>query len=406
MKSRMLAALLLSLTLNGILYADVYNWNQWKGPDQNGISREQLKDPEVLKKQLKINWKINVGVGYSNVSINDDYLYTVGYNKDTEKNDLYCIALATGKTVWEYSFEAIKGKYEGPKGTPIINDGLVYTFSQDGNFLCNNALTGALQWKKQVVDELGTEVLRWKLSSSVLIEGDLAIVNACTSGIALNKKTGAVVWKSDPGKGNYSTPVSFKKNNKTYVAIYGKDHLYAVHAENGKIAWSFPWDTKYNIIATDPIIFGNKVFISTSYDTGCALIDFSRNKPAELWRNKEMNTHFSTAVMIDGYIYGINGNASTDADLKCIDSKDGSLKWSQELGFGNMIATRDHLIMLNEHGNLYIIKVDPEKYREVSKKEIPLDSGLYWTAPVLCRSTLYVRSDKGDILSIDLSKKK
>lgn len=404
MKSHVMAVILLFFC--GIVYAETYNWSQWKGPDQNGISREQLSNPEVLKEKLKVNWKINVGQGYSNVSIKDDYLYTLGYNEDTMSNTLYCISIADGKTVWEYSVKAVKGKYEGPKGTPVIDDGLVYTLSQDGTFLCNDAATGAVKWKKQIVDELGAKVLMWKLSSSVLIEGDMAIVNALKSGIALNKKTGAVIWKSDSGKGNYATPVSFKKDNKPYLAIYGNEHLYGVHANSGKVAWSYPWETKYTIIGADPVIFDRWVFISSGYNAGCALIDISRDKPVEVWRNKDMSTHFSTAIVIDRNIYGIDGNAGTDAELKCMDSKNGKVKWSHELGFGSIIATQGHFIMLNEHGNLHIIKIDPEKYREVSKVELPKAKGLYWTAPVLCRSTLYVRTDEGEILSIDLSGKK
>lgn len=401
------------LALNGIIvscaiigFAETYNWNRWKGPDQNGISKETAWDPSALDKLLTINWKINVGPGYSNVSINGDYLYTMGYDVENESNILYCIDVKTGDEVWRHTRKTSKGKYEGPKCTPVVDEGLVYSLSQDGDFLCNDALTGEKKWERQVVDELGAEMLKWKLSSSILIEGDLAIVNAGSSGIAVNKKSGATVWKSDPGKGNYATPVSFKKGGETYVAVYGSDHLYGVRVKNGSIAWSFPWDTKYSIIAADPYIYREKVFVSSGYDTGCALLDISGKKPKELWRSKNMSTHFSTAVIIDGYIYGVNGNAGSDASLTCLDIKDGSVAWSKELGFGNMISANNYLIMITEHGSLYIVKADPKGYQEVSKTETGVLPKLCWTAPVLCRSTLYVRNNKGDLISIDLSKQK
>ena len=241
----------------------------------------------------------------------------------------------------------------------------------------------------------------WELSSSVCIEGDAAIINVCTTGIAFNKKTGALLWKSKPGASNYSTPVTFKFGKKTYAAIYGKKHLNAVDVKNGRLLWSFPWKTTYNIIAADPYIYDGKIFISSGYGNGCALIDISKGKPVELWRNKDLSTHFSTVVIIDGFIYGVDGNARTDGTLKCLDLKDGSLRWSKELGFGNMMAANGYLIMVTEKGSLFIIKADPNAYQEVSSKKDILTK-LCWTAPVLCRSTIYLRNNIGDLVSISL----
>ncbi len=382
-------------------FAGEFNWNQWKGPDQNGISQETNWDAQALKNPLKINWKKNVGLGYSSVAIFGEYLYTMGYSK--KKNTLYCLDVKTGKEIWKYSIKATKGKYEGAKATPVVDDGYVYTFSQDGAILCNDAKTGKMIWKKQAVKEYGAEMLRWSLSSSVLIEGDMAVLNACESGLALNKKTGKVIWKSNPGKGNYATPVSFDIGEEKVLAIYGQKHLFAISAKTGNVKWSFPWKSQYNIIAADPVIVGQQIFISTGYGYGCALIDFSSGRPKKVWQHKKVSTHFSTAMVIDGYLYAVDGNAGTDASIKCLKLKDGSVQWSQELGFGNMIAANDNLIFLNERGSLYIVKADPKKYTLVSSQDDVLGSTC-WTAPVLCNANLYVRNNKGDLVSLNLAK--
>jgi len=384
-------------------YGKDFNWSRWKGPQQNGISAESEWNPKALKKPLKINWETNVGSGYSNVAIKDNYLYTMGYNAYKKQNVIYCLNLKTSKVIWEYSYSSSAGKYEGPKCSPVISEGLVYTLSQDGDFMCHQAKDGTLVWKKQIIKEFKAKNMTWQLSSSVLIEGDLAIINACSSGVALNKKTGDIIWKSDPGMGNYATPVSFKFNNKTYLAIYGNKHLYAVEVKTGKIKWSYPWETTYSIIAADPFIYGNKIFISTGYNNGCALIDISKGKPKTLWRNTNLSTHFSTAVILDDFIYGIDGNAGSNAQLKCLDLKDGSERWSQKIGFANMMSANGYLIILNEKGSLYIVKADPNAYQEISQKDNILKRTC-WTAPVLCRSTLYLRNNKGDIVSLDVSK--
>ncbi|MCK5242070.1 PQQ-like beta-propeller repeat protein [bacterium] len=403
---RFLWMLLMSFAITistGSVFAGEFNWNQWKGPDQNGISQETNWDAQALKKPLKINWKKNVGLGYSSVAVFGEYVYTMGYNKRKKKNTLYCLDVKTGKEIWKYSIKATKGIYEGPKSTPVVDAGYVYSFSQDGDILCNDAKTGKMIWKKQAIKEFGAKVLRWRLSTSVLIEGDMAILNVCESGLALNKKTGKLIWKSNPGQGNYTTPVSFDIGEEKVLAIYGQKHLFAVSATTGKVKWSFPWKTRYNIIAADPVIVGQRIFISTGYGIGCALIDFSSGRPKAVWQHKEVSTHFSTAIVIDGYLYAVDGNAGTDASIKCLDLKDGSVQWSQELGFGNMIAANDNLVFLNEQGSLYIVKADPKKYTLVSSQEEVLGSTC-WTAPVLCNANLYVKNNKGDLVSLDLAK--
>ena len=244
---RFLWMLLMSFAITistGSVFAGEFNWNQWKGPDQNGISQETNWDAQALKKPLKINWKKNVGLGYSSVAVFGEYLYTMGYNKRKKKNILYCLDVKTGKEIWKYSIKATKGIYEGPKSTPVVDAGYVYSFSQDGDILCNDAKTGKMIWKKQAIKEFGAKVLRWRLSTSVLIEGDMAILNVCESGLALNKKTGKLIWKSNPGQGNYTTPVSFDIGEEKVLAIYGQKHLFAVLATTGKVKWSFPWKTR------------------------------------------------------------------------------------------------------------------------------------------------------------------
>jgi outer membrane protein assembly factor BamB len=399
----MLLVSFLVVCVTSSVFAGEFNWKQWKGPDQTGISQETEWDEKALKNDLKINWKKNVGPGYSNVSVNDGYLYTMGYDEKKKKNVIYCLDVKSGKEIWKHLIKATKGKYEGPKSTPVVDDGLVYTFSQDGDVLCQDAKNGKVIWKKNVVKKFGAEMLRWKLSSSVLIESEMAIINACTSGLALNKKTGKLIWNSEPGKGNYATPISFDIEGNRIIAICGNKKIFGVAAKTGAVQWSFPWKTRYTIMAADPVVLGKQIFMSTGYGNGCGLYDISSGEAKEVWRNQEVSTHVSTAIPIDGYLYVVDGNAGTDANIECLDPKNGKVQWSQKLGFGNMIAADNKLIFINEHGSLYIIKADPKAYSLVSSKDDVLEKTC-WTAPVLSNADLYVRNNKGDLVSISLAK--
>lgn len=397
-----LIMLFMALSVNGKSVKKLNNWTSWRGPDQNGIAPEKDWNPKALNKKLKINWKKNLGEGYSSVSIRDEYLYTMGYDKKKDKNVIYCFNVDSGKEIWKYSYKCSKGSYAGPKCSPVIDGPYVYTFSQDGHLLCNNAKTGKLKWEIDIASKYSVSIPRWGLSSSVRIEGKLAMINAGTAGMAFDKKTGKEVWISGTEKCNYSTPIIYTKKKQTLAAIYGQDQLHSVDVKTGDIQWSYPWETRHDVNAADPYIFdkNRKVFISSGYGKGCALLDISKKKPKKLWQNENLSTHFSTVVIIDGYIYGIDGNAGS-GDLKCIDVKSGKEKWSYDTGFGSVIAANGYLIVLNESGTLRVVEVNPKKYNEISKSEKILKK-LCWTAPVLCRSTIYLRNSKGVLISIDL----
>lgn len=381
---------------------EIYNWNLWKGPNRNGITDETDWDPLCLKDELKINWKINVGHGFSNIAIMGDYLYTMGYDEKNKENSISCLKVETGEKVWNYNYKASRGIFRGPKSSPVIDDGRVYTLGQDGDMLCNNAETGELIWKRQLVKEFKAVKRHYSFSSSVHIEKELAVVNACESGIALNKKTGKLVWKSEGGAGNYSTPVSYTHGKKTYFVIHGDTDLYTVRAKNGKIIWSYPWSNQEDCAAADPVIYNNKMFVSAAYGLGCALFDISNGKPELEWQNKNMYTHYSTAIIIDGYIYGISGHTDGDTYLKCLDLENGRVRWEVKMRLCNMIAANGYLICVADRGNIYIIKADPDRYHLISKQHNIMNR-LCPTAPVLCRSTLYIRNSGGDLMSIDLS---
>ncbi len=392
-----LMILFLAFNISTGLAAD---WPYWRGPNKNNISEEIGWNPEALKKGTKILWKKNVGQGYSCFSIKNDLLYTMGYNKN--KNTIYCLNAKTGKEVWKHTHACNKGDYIGPKSTPVIDGSYVYSLSQMGHLFCMDVKTGKIKWKKHIVDDFKTVMPRWNFSSSPNIHGDIIYINAGKHGMAINKKTGKPAWTSGSEKGNYSTPEIFKMNNILYSAVFGEKDLFCVNAKTGKALWSYPWETSWDVNASDPIYFNKRLFISSGYKTGCALFDISKGKPKLLWQNKNMSCHFQTPVIIDKYLYGVDGNAG-NGKLKCLDIGTGKVKWSKNTDFGSLIAVNDHLIVINENGDLFIVKVSSKSYREISKASGLLKK-LCWTPPVLCNGIIYIRNDQGDIAAVDVRK--
>ncbi|UCF96691.1 MAG: PQQ-like beta-propeller repeat protein [Spirochaetaceae bacterium] len=376
------------------------DWPQWRGPERNGISSETNWDSKTLARGPRILWKVNVGLGYSSVAVRGNLLYTMG--NDRGKDGVYCLDTRTGREVWSYSYPAKSMQYPGPRATPTIDGNLLYALSSDGQLTCFSADRGKIQWRRNIVTDFGTQPPNWGFACSPVIEGELLLLNAGPAGLALYKQSGKLVWSSGSGTGGYATPVVYDQRGKRYAAIFGRRAIYGVEVQTGKQAWSYPWTTDNDVNAADPLVFDNRVFISSNYGAGSALLDISGRQPKVLWRNRSLNSHFSSFVLIDGYIYGNDGFAGRRYGVfRCLDAKTGREQWAEDLGFGSLIAADGKLILLTEQGNLHIAEATSASYQEISSAPSILSSSC-WTPPVLCNGLIYLRNHRGELVCLDV----
>jgi len=377
-------------------------WPCFRGAEHNSISTETGWKLSASGKQVKPVWTAAVGDGYSAVSIKDGKLFTMGYAD--KKDYVYCLDAATGKEIWKQSYSSTKGSHAGPRATPSIEGDKVYSLGRNGDVLCMNVKDGSIVWKKNVINDFGAVNIQWGLAGSPYVYGDGVLVNAGNHGIMLNKKDGSKIWSSASGKGGYSTAVAYTKGTIPCFAIFGQKGMYGIDAKSGKKLWFYEWKTSYDVNAADPTIVGDKVFITSGYRRGCTLIDISGTAPKKVWENKEMASQFSSPVYSDGHLYGIDGNAGK-GELKCIDFKTGKVKWSENTGFGSLMAADGKLIILNEKGMLSIAKLSPGGYSEIASAKVMNPKGAKcWTMPVLCNAMIYCRDSKGKLVCIDVSK--
>jgi outer membrane protein assembly factor BamB len=309
---------------NGI--ADDYDWPRWRGPNGDGISMETDWDPGALSEGPRILWKVNVGMGFSNVVIKNNRLYTIGSSK--EKNSLLCLNAETGKKIWQCLLE----DFFGTQSTPTIEGKFVYVLSTEGILACVNAKNGKLRWKKDIVEEYEVQKPFYEFAGSPVVEGNLIILNANIMGMALNKRTGAKVWGSekppekryntmDTSTGvGYHTPVIYEQRGKRYALVASYEGLYSVEVKTGRLYWLYDWDTVNAQFPTDPLVFDNKVFIiHFDYNDGSVLLDIGGGEPKVLWKNKDMWSQMSSPVVVDGYIYVCQGGPEgLIGSLRCL----------------------------------------------------------------------------------------
>lgn len=372
------------------------DWPTWRGVNRDGISQEKNWDPKKISEVL---WEKDVGVGYSSVISIGDKIWTMG-NKDG-KDIIYCLDAKSGDEIWKFSYNCSKGKgYFGPRATPVISKGAIFTLSLEGQVYCLDAKTGKEIWSQNIT-KLGVKNLSWKFSSPITIIGKLAIINGGKHGIALDVKSGKKVWGSS-GQGGYASPVPVK--NGKQVAIFGFNILNVVDAKSGKIKASYPWETKYNINAADPIVLGDEVFISSGYGKGCALLKLKGDKLTKLWQNTSMKSHFSTPVLLDGYLYGVDGNTGRGI-FTCVDFKSGKVMWQEKsLKFGSLIVADGKVIYLNEKGELTIFKASPKGFSKISSARVLKGAGKCWTMPIISNGRIFCRGSKGKLACLNVKK--
>jgi outer membrane protein assembly factor BamB len=397
--SRQIAIGVFCVFLSGGLEAA--DWSIWRGPARNGIADETNWNPAAIDGGAKIAWKKNVGQGYSAVSVDSGRLFTMGNRQ--KRDTISCLAARTGTPVWEHSYACKPGSYPGPRATPVLDGGNVYTLGRDGQLLCLGADDGKVIWERNVRDEFGAKAVRWGFASSPYIDGDVVLVNVGRYGVAVNKKDGKKVWASPSDTCGYATPVLFDHGGQRIAAMFGAKALYAVDAGSGKLLWSVGWETSYDVNAADPIVSGDRVFISSGYNRGGTLLEMGPAGAKKLWENKNMRCHFGTCVLLEGYLYGIDGNTGKGS-LKCVEFSTGKVVWEQKLGFGALMLAGRRLIVLNERGQLFIADAVPTGYKELSQcLALPSKGAKCWTAPVLCNGYIYCRNSRGDMVAVDVS---
>lgn len=372
------------------------DWGRWRGPNANGISSEDGWAPTAAREL----WRAELGVGYSAVSVVQDKLYTMGH-LDGE-DIVYCLDAKTGERNWSFNYPCKAGKWKGPRATPVVEGNNLYTVSREGQLFCLDREKGSVQWEIDLLKETGLKNIRWGISSTPVVEGNLLLLNVGESGLAVDKRTGKMVWKSD-GKHSYATPILFDSQGKRLAAIFSAPGLHLVDAGTGEKIDFYAWETSYDINGADPLVIGDRIFISSGYRHGCALLDFSKGKLEKVWENEALLNQFSSSIYLDGHIYGVDGQTKRKAHLTCIEARSGKELWREQIGFASLNCVNDTLVVLNEKGALLFVKATPAGYKELNRFETGLDK-VCWTAPVLANGVVYCRNDKGTLVAVDVRK--
>lgn len=407
MLSKAIRCLLLSLLLpTGILMgADAANdWPCFRGPNHDGTSPEKGINKDWKAKPPKVLWRVPMSdKGFAGPSVADGKVFIIDRKGDQDL--VRALNLADGKDVWSFPYaEPTKENYGHARATPTCDGDKIYTLSTGGQLHCLNAADGKLVWKVNIQQQFKGKTPQWLYSMSVLIDGPAAIV--CPGGpnasvAALNKADGKPIWagggSDQPG---YATPVAATIQNVKQYVVFGGKTVFGVEAKSGKQLWQAPWETKYDVNAATPVVLGNSVFITSNYRRGCALVDVAAGGAKIRWENKEVQSHFNTAIVHEGNLY----TTSDPNKLLCLDPQTGNARWTQNgFGKGGLVGVDGTLIVIDGvTGDVALVALDPAAYKELGRLSLLQGGGKqYWTAPIVAAGRLLVR-DKTELVCLDL----
>jgi len=440
MRVFVLCSLLLFAALQAA-HAD--DWPQWLGPERDSVWREKGIVDRFPTNGLEVKWRVPVELGYSGPAVVDDRVFVFDYAKTSGtstnnpggrdklegKERVLCLSAATGKQLWKHQYDCSYNiSYpSGPRCTPTVDSGRVYTLGAEGNLYCLNTESGDVIWSKELKKEYKTETPIWGFAAHPLVVGDLLYCVVGGQGsvaVAFDKKTGREVWRAlsnnEPG---YCPPTLIEHAGTKQLLIWHPKSLNALNPLTGDVHWSVDLAPSYGMSVTAPRKTGNYLFASGIGNIG-ALIELGDTaSSAEVkWRGNSKSAFYScnSTPIIDGEL--IYGNDCQTGMLIGARIEDGKRVWEtrEPTSGGNrrashgtayLVKHEDRYFIASETGDLILAELSPQGYKETSRFHMldPTNEcfgrAVVWSHPAFARRCVFARNDK-ELVCINLAASK
>jgi outer membrane protein assembly factor BamB len=399
------------------------DWSQWRGPQRDGRSAETGLLTTWPAGGPRVLWRKPIKGGYSSIAVVGGRAYTQDCDGTQER--VVCLDAATGAELWvhRYDFDAalLDGPNRfaaGPRATPTVHDGRVYTVGATGRMHCLEANPANGQprvfWQHDLLREFNASIPQWGVACSPLVEGNRVIVQPGGSDgsiAAFDCTTGDLMWKALSDPSGYSSPIAATAAGTRQIVCFTGKGVAGLRPDDGGQLWYFPWHTEFDCNVATPLVAGDYVFISSDYQAGCALLqlipsgDGITAERVYVRRNKLMRNQFSTCVLSNGYLYGfdVSGHGSTGF-LKCVDLRTAEEKWMTRdiREKGCLLYADGHLLVFSQDGLLSLVEATPERFNRKGEVQI-FEGSECWALPALADGRLYLRGP-GEIVCLDLRK--
>jgi outer membrane protein assembly factor BamB len=378
---------------------------QFRGVHRDGVFDASFLSPQWSETAPRKRWSKPIGGGWSSFAVVGDYAVTQEQRGAHEC--VVCYHIPTGEEVWVHRddakfFELTSGG--GPRATPTIHQGNVYTLGATGILSCLEGASGKPLWTVDITKDCLAKILLFGFTSSPLVVEERVFVIAGGKGSSLvgyNVHTGEKEWSAGDAAASYSSPELVELQGAKQILCFNYDGLMAYDLQDGRILWTIDWRCESAEVANvcQPIVLPGqnnqelaRVFVSSGYGRGCALYAIletnSEFTPKQLWRNNNLKSKFSSVVVCDGFVYGLD-----EGILICLDLASGERRWKGgRYGYGQIALVGDMLLVQCESGEVAIVEAIPAAHKEVTRFRALADRT--WNHPVLSKNLLLLRNDR------------
>lgn len=381
------------------------DWPQWRGPNRDGRSAETGLLKAWPAGGPPLAWRATgAGSGYSSFATSGGRLYSLGARGSTE----FVVAFdaASGKRLWEtvHGTRFSNDRGDGPRATPTIQGDRVYAFGASGDLSVLDAASGKIHWTVNVLKQYRGSNIQWGLSESPLVLEDRILVNAGGTIVALRKTDGTSIWTSASDEAGYSSAVVHKVGNVTEAIYFTSTRVLGVDVNSGRQLWSYGQVANRTANIATPIVRGNRVFVSSDYGTGSALLELTaagNNVSAkQVYFTRQMKNHHATSILVGEHLYGFDS-----AILTAMKFDTGEVAWqNRSVGKGSLTFADDRLYLYSEGGVVGLAEATPTGYQEHGRFGLKTGSLPTWSHPVVSGGTLFLR-DQDTIYAYDVRAK-
>jgi outer membrane protein assembly factor BamB len=346
-------------------------------------------------------WKQRAGGGYAGTAVVGPSAVTLEQQGTEEV--VVCLGADSGQERWSYRYPALFSEAmggDGPRATPTISDGDVYSLGATGKLVRLDGATGRPKWEANILED--NDNIQWGMSGSPLVYDQFVVVNPGAQResakgravVAYDRETGKVRWQSGDRKAGYSSPQLATLAGVPQVLVFDGEAIGSYDAQTGQELWSHPWPTSPEVNVAQPLVLdGDRVFISSGYGHGCAMLKLAQAdgkwSVKELWQNRNLRCKFTSPVYHNGWVYGIDESAG---GLTCLDAKDGRRKWREgRYGNGQILLVGDLIVIGSETGKLALVQATPDAHRELASFPA-LEGRKNWNPLTIARGRAYVRN--------------
>lgn len=435
--------LLLLLLANATLHAD--DWPQWLGPQRDSVWRETGIVDTFPADGPPARWRAKIGGGYTGPAVAKGKVYLMdrqvaektkapgnafarGVIPGTER--VLCLNAVDGSVVWEHRYDCTytMSYSTGPRCTPVVRDGKVWTLGAEGNLLCLDAENGKVLWSRDFKKDFSASTPMWGFAGHPLLDGQRLICLCGGPGsvaVAFDKDSGQEIWRSlDAREPGYAPPTMIEVGGSKQLILWHPQSVNSLDPATGKVFWSHPWDVRAGLTVATPRLAGDLLLLSSFY-TSSKCFRLNATKPAATlqWEGKsfsEKNTDtlhslMSTPFIENGHLYGV----CSHGQLRCLKFETGERLWEtfaattgdKPVRWANafLVKQADRYFLANEQGDLIIAKLTPKGYEELSRTSLlkPTTTdprrAVVWSHPAFADQCVFARNDE-EIVCLPLKK--